>query len=125
MATTKTPLLDLSTLVDRHVVRINKKTYQLRNSDELSFIGYRQFVGSLSRLGALLQKQTPTVSELQEQSKLIREKCAQILIAPASVLASLTDRQQLAIIEAFLKLLPETKKAMAAAGARKAKRARA
>jgi len=105
MAESTASLLDLSTLVKRSFITIDKKKYDLRNPDELPYLEYRARASQWARLAALIQKPRVSKKEEAEADTILRGLVALIVIAPDKVLAKLQRPQQVQIVTVFSTLL--------------------
>ena len=99
----KTPLLDLSTLIERETIRIDAKPYEIRSANELSIFDQRRLADQAKRVGTLLTDKP--ADDDGEAHRLLDAICKTILIAPVHIHEKLSDTQRLAICEVFLPLL--------------------
>lgn len=113
MATTKTPVLSLSTLIERQVIAIDGTHYELRTADEVPFIVYRGYAAQFRRAGELMQKRRSAKDEKELEALLVPLMEA-IVIAPKPVLKKLTTDQRWAVLMVFSSLLPTETKAAGA-----------
>lgn len=95
------PLLSLST-PNRPFLTIDGQPYELAVPDDFGLVEVNRLQGILARLNAI----RPRADELSEAEvaslvEILRVGAALTLRAPAEVLERLTDRQRLAIIDAF------------------------
>lgn len=100
-----TSILDLATETDRPIVTIDSIGYQLRTSRDLSLNDFKFLERVSPRVGALMQRDTLTKKEDQELSGRLKEITERALVAPAEVLAALTDIQRVLIFKVFTELL--------------------
>lgn len=105
---TITPILDLGTLASRPTVRIDGKSYEMRTSDEFTYLVYRQYQRQFQRLGVLLKKKRASQAEEKEQVRLLEDVVRKILLAPDAVHARLRDTHRLEIVKAFFSQRPAT-----------------
>lgn len=120
MATTKAPVLSLSTIIQRQTVAIDGKPYEMRSADELPWMVYRGHANLFQRAGVLMTATQRTPAQEKQLEALLKPLIAAILIAPKAVLAKLNTDQRWAVLMVFSALLPTQK---TKAGASKAKRA--
>jgi hypothetical protein len=103
------PRADLLTARDRPVVKIDGATYQLRTSNDLTLEVFRRLERDGPRLTALLARVETddqlTQTDEGDLTALLAELCADVLLAPARVLARLQEAHRLAIYTAFSKAL--------------------
>lgn len=104
MATTE-PVLSLSTVVDRHTIKIDGKSYELRNPDELTWLAYRQKANDFREVGKLLQVKRRTKAQEAALDRLLPPLVEKLVIAPKPVLAKLRPEHQFAIVTVFSTLL--------------------
>lgn len=99
------PLLDLTTVLDVHHMRIDGQTFFFRTTDRMSIGQLKTLEAAAPRLGELLKRaETLTADEDAEASHLLAATCAIALDAPSEVHARLTDVQRLSVMEAFTQL---------------------
>jgi hypothetical protein len=118
-------VLDLSTLVDRPVVTIDRERYELRHPDELSLLDQLRMTRSATRVQVLVGLLTdvdraPTPAEEDEYRALLDQTCRAILVAPDAVHAKLRDDHRVAIGRAFTQLQSAKNRQLAGAGAQPA-----
>jgi hypothetical protein len=106
MATLKTPILDLDTLVDRPVVKIDGHEYELLTHDLLAPIDGHRMSRSYARIGVLLDQPTLSDDEERELEALPDRMCRLVLDAPDPIHAALTSKQRMAILSTFSNVLP-------------------
>lgn len=102
------PILDLGVLATRPLVRIEHKNYEMRTSNEFTYLVYTQFQRRFARLGALLTKRKKSKADWTEQGRLQDEFVRELLIAPDKVHARLGDFERLEIIKAFFSQVRRT-----------------
>jgi len=106
------PILNLNTLVDRRVVRIDGKDYELIASGELSLLDYHRIGRQSGRVEELMTRSEDlSDAEVQELSRMLKDLCCLILRAPEELHARLNDLHRLAVIQAFSNLQRDQKKA--------------
>jgi hypothetical protein len=101
MAQQTAPILDLGTLAPRPIILIDKKRYELRTSNEFTWLVYSKLQGKYQRLGNLLKASRKSAKQWTEQTRLQAEFVREILIAPDAIHARLGDFERLEIIRAF------------------------
>ena len=100
MATT--PILNLSTLVERPVIEIDGKKYQMLSPEELSVVDTHRF----ALWGQHIQEFTADEAQGPELQTLIDELAAKVLVGvPADVFAKLSGVQRFSAVEVFTMLL--------------------
>lgn len=100
MATT--PILNLSTLVERPVIEIDGKKYQMLSPEELSVVDTHRF----ALWGQHIQEFTADEAKGPELQTLIDELAAKVLVGvPADVFAKLSGVQRFSAVEVFTMLL--------------------
>lgn len=100
------PLLDISTLVTRAKVRIDGRNYDLRTSDEFSYLTLRGHGDAFRRMGVLMGRiRTLRPHEQKELSRLLDQFCRQMLIAPDAIHRKLSDSHRWEIAISFSQLL--------------------
>ncbi|HMJ87978.1 MAG TPA: hypothetical protein VK504_32600 [Vicinamibacterales bacterium] len=105
--------LDLSTLVERHHVRIDGERYELRHPDEFSLIEQLRLFRQAKRVVELVtiltsDTATPSEAEEKEYETLLDLTCRAVLDAPDEVHARLREEHRSAISRAFTQLQSET-----------------
>lgn len=98
------PLLDLDTMAERRIVRIDGKPYELRMSDELSLVEWKRFRKDGQRLDDLWTKERDTSltePEAEEVGHIVNRVTRMVLMAPSAVQDRLTPLQRLAVVETF------------------------
>jgi hypothetical protein len=96
------PILDLGVLAKRPTLRVDGKTYEMRTSNEYTYLVYSQFQRKFERLGQLLKKKKKkSQADWKEQARLQDEFVRSIVIAPESLYVQLGDFERLEIIKAF------------------------
>jgi len=104
MAEARDRLLDLDALIQRGVVKIKGKRYEVRNPEEISVRDDKMLALHGERLAAIQRKKQTTIADaraLQDTLKLIVRA---ILIAPPAVQNRLNDAQRSQIIAFFTRL---------------------
>lgn len=94
------PILDIA-IAKRPTILIDRKPFEMRTSNEFTWIVYTEFQRKFQRLGQLLTKRKKTAAEWKEQARLQDDFVRAILIAPDPVHARLGDMDRLEIIKAF------------------------
>lgn len=122
--TTRTPVLDLSTVVQRPTIKIDGKTYELRTAEELPWLLYRGYAGTFQQAGALLANPNRTDQEDSALEKLLVPLVQAIVDAPKAVLKRLSNDQRWAVLTVFSQLLLAEKTRRRPAGAKTARSAR-
>ena len=104
----RTPILNLDTLVERAVVRIDGTDYELLNPGELSVLDFHKIGKRAERVEAML-KEEGDLSEDQvvTLTEALDALCRLVLRAPAEVHARLSDTQRLKVTQAFTVLQRE------------------
>lgn len=114
MAERTKPLLNLTTITDRHTVTVDGKDYELRLPGELS-------IAEGVRLRVLAQRiPAGKISDLNEEQArelgvAVDQVCRMVLIAPEDVQERLGDHNRLAVALAFITLSPEVVRQVARA----------
>jgi hypothetical protein len=108
---TPAPVLDLSTLVERPIITIDKKPYELRHPDELSIIERMRVAKLSDRVLALTNAIIAApedgdglgISEAEEVELVTKadQVCRALLLAPDDIHARLRDEHRIAIAQAF------------------------
>jgi hypothetical protein len=113
MATPKTPVLNLDTLIVREHITIDGQPYELRNADEFSVVDAHRLGRKGVRLDQLMTSAELTPDEEMELAGLLDALCKSVLDAPEAVHKTLRDAQRSAIFQAFtelsLPLSPQTR----------------
>lgn len=104
MAQSHKPLLNLSTLTERYVVRIDGKAYELRAMPRFSVTQYLDFPKLTARMGQLWAQKTRTEVEDEELAAVLDALCRIVLDAPDAVREQLTDVQRMQVCEVFINL---------------------
>jgi hypothetical protein len=105
MATTREPLLDLTTLIERPKIRIDGTLYEILSPDEITVVDVERFAQSGQRIASLLDGDGS--SNVAALSAALDEVCDRIMVGvPDDVKAKLSVTQRLAIAEAFTQLQP-------------------
>lgn len=104
----KTPALDLVLSPDRPIVRVDKKSYELRTINELTLVQFKRLETIGPQLGALLQSDALTKDQGEDLSRLLAEVCQLALLAPPTLHAKLGDLNRILIVDCFMTLLPPT-----------------
>ena len=121
-AGTKTPLLNLDTFAERHVVTVDGEQYELRNPGELSLVAYYRLGKKGDELNALLEVAELTDDQVKSLDRTLDELCRMVLDAPDDVHRRLKDLHKLQVVTAFNEL-PESKGMAALAAGAKDERA--
>jgi len=103
MATTS--FLDLDTLANRPIVKIDGVAYPLRATEDFSILEWHRHGKEVTRFAELMNQADLTDAEGQELSILLASYCQRVLNAPADVHAKLTDGHRLRIVTVFSQLL--------------------
>lgn len=98
----KKPLLSLDTLVDRSVIAIDGKPYELRAPGEFSLLDYHRIGKRSEQLDALKAHEEPTEEDVEAVAAALGELCRMVLVAPEDVYARLSVLHQQAIVSAFM-----------------------
>jgi hypothetical protein len=104
------PILSLDTLVERQVVRIDGKDYELKIPGELSVLDFHRIGKRHERVEALQKRGESgeiTEEEVSELQSLIDWLCRFVFVAPGDVVDRLNYNQKLRVIWAFINLLGE------------------
>lgn len=109
------PLLDLDTLLERPLIKIDGVSYELITPDEFTVVEHRRLFKLGQRVEAIEAKDDPTEADCEEHDKLLTAICQKVLVAPADLIASLSLAQRAAIVLAFSQL--RLMKALSLAGA--------
>ncbi|MBB99192.1 MAG: hypothetical protein CML67_06605 [Rhodobacteraceae bacterium] len=112
----ETPILELSTLIERPTIRIDGTLHELRAPDELSVMDSQYLTHAGKRIDALAR--TEDADELLP--KLLDEVIRRVTVElPEEVLGKLTESHKLSICEVFTGLLLRRRMAVAGAVARR------
>lgn len=97
------PLLNLTTLVEHRLIRINETDYEILSPEEVSVFEKYRLVARGIRLEELMKStQTElTDAETAEVKEILRFIVRSVLLAPDEVLQRLNDNHRLAIAQAF------------------------
>ena len=98
------PVLNLDTLVERRVVVIDGKHYELKNPDEVSLLDYHRIWYKGRELDAAFAKPNLTMDEIGALAKNIDELCRFLLDAPDAVHARLHESHKMKVIQVFTSL---------------------
>lgn len=107
MAEKKSPLLQLSTDIERNFLTIDGNEYSVRSKDELSFADYHKVI----RWGRITRNLVAKLEDLSEEELASYEDslddCINLIVVdlPEDVLNGLPEGQKREIIQAFTKLL--------------------
>lgn len=111
------PLLEISTLVERHHITINGNPYEIVNADELSIIDFHRIARKGEQVQALLLQDTDAdEAQVKVLNDLLDSMCHVVLIAPEDIHALLSARHRLAIVRTFNQLHRFTAPAQAEGG---------
>lgn len=94
-------ILSLDSLVDRPVVVIDDKEYELYTPLSIPKLSMHRIVRLSSREEALMQQESLTPEEEAELEAIPSRICALVLDAPETVRAALTPKQRSRIVESF------------------------
>ena len=122
------PLLDLQTLIERPVITIDGKRYEILSPDELSIVDHQRFSHWGQRIDKLMKLPDLDDDAATELSTLVCKLTDRIMDGvPDDVRSSLTESQRLLVAEVFTGLPGRTRAARKKKPARRtgAKRARA
>ena len=105
----KEPILNLDTLAERAVVRVDGADYELLNPGELSVLDFHKIGKRAERVETML-KQESDLSEGQvaELTEALDALCRIVLRAPSEIHQRLTDMQRLQVSQAFTDLQRKT-----------------
>jgi hypothetical protein len=96
------PILDIGLLYDRPKVRIDGRLYEMRTSDEFTYLTFRQKQRTFQRLGELLRKKRASAAEEKEQVRLLDLFVRELMVdVPDKLHARIRDSHRLEIIKAF------------------------
>ena len=110
------PLLDIATLVERPMVRIDGELQELVSPEELSILASQRLASDGRRLNELMTSDKLDEDGDQELEKLLVRISDTIMEpVPKKVRAKLSEMQRLEIIQAFTALLLRKKAGSAAA----------
>lgn len=124
MATTSpTPVLSISTVVQRPTIRIDGTLYELRSRDEVPWLLYRGYANTFRRCSVLLTKGKLTEEEERELESQLPALIEAFVIAPKSVLRKLDTEARYQIATVFSLLLLKTTTAPTAGANRARNRA--
>lgn len=116
MAETKTPLIDLRTLIERPSIAIDGEDYEILSTDELSALDHQWLHSSGQRLDLLMNKESLSAKEKKELEDLLMKVSDRIMVGvPDEVRARLTGRHRIGICEVFTMLLLQSRTAAAGA----------
>lgn len=104
MAESKTPLLDLNTLTERSLIKINDGTFELRNPGELSLLSYRKLETRSAEMEALMEQESLSDNQVEILAKTLDSLVEMVLDAPDEVRAQLNDLHKLRILQVFNEL---------------------
>jgi hypothetical protein len=115
----KSPLLDLSTLIERPVIRVDGANYQLKSPEELTLLESQQF----TTWGAEIEKLAKDGTAVEELDMLVSVVArATLTDMPGDVFGRLSPSQRMAIVEVFTALLLSRRLRLAGAIATAARR---
>jgi len=103
-------VLDLKTVVDRRIVRIDGTPYELKHPQELAVADYLRLGGKTDRVYQIERDAVEgkaTEDQLVELMTVLDEIVGEVLLAPADIIKRLQIAQELAILEVFIALNPE------------------
>ncbi len=100
MARDTTPLLDLTTLVERPFIRIDGESYDLFDPGEMSPLQFHRIMLKAEELQSI-DSTAAGEPELERVAKLLDDLCRLVLIAPDEVHARLKDRHRRAVLASF------------------------
>jgi hypothetical protein len=101
MASTQSLVLDLDTLTDRPVVRINQKDYRLWSIDLLPPIENHRIRKLMKRNDEHATKDDQTKAEEAELKTIFDQITRVVLDAPDAIHKKLTDKQRAEVIRTF------------------------
>lgn len=104
MASSKTPILDLTTDDPRPTIAIDKIAYPIRTGGDLTLEQYRYLERVMPRAGVLLDLDKLSGKEGSELEALLETLTPIALEAPAAVLKKLRPLQHLMIFQTFMTL---------------------
>ncbi len=111
----KTPVLEINTLLPKDVIAIDGVTYELIRPDQfLSLFDYSRYERLFNRVVELTTKDDVTDAEEVELNAAVDRMARMVWRAPAEVHDQLTPRQRMQVVTAFLRL-PATNRATPAA----------
>lgn len=98
-------LLNLDTLVERKIVKVDGKPYELRTPGELSLLEFHR----IGKLGETLeplfaQEDSLTLDQVGTLATALDELCRAVFIAPPEVHAALREGHKLQIVNVFIEL---------------------
>jgi hypothetical protein len=117
MATTPTPVLSLDTIIPRPTIRIDGKPYQMRSADEFAWLVYRGKAGLFRKAATLMVLPRRTAAQEKEIERMLGPLVQELVLAPAKVLARLSDAQRFQVLEVFSQLLQTARTTTGRAGA--------
>lgn len=112
----ETPILELSTLIERPTIRIDGTLYELRAPDELSVMDGQYLTHAGKRIDALARTEDADEHLPMLLDEVIRRVTVDL---PEEVLGKLKESQKLSICEVFTGLLLRRRMAVAGAVARR------
>lgn len=116
MADTTTPVLELSTLVERPTIAIDGTRYDILSADELSVVALERFTRMGRRIDELGRLDAPTPEQQSDLAEAIGEVAASIMVGvPDDVRDRLSLVNLMRVIEVFIGLLPARMKRQAGA----------
>ncbi|AEQ50748.1 hypothetical protein [Pelagibacterium halotolerans] len=95
------PLLDLQTLIERPIIKVDGNAYELYSPDELTIIQSQWF----TRAGQQIEALGKGDDEQALLDKLTEVARRALVAMPEEVFAKLTDRHKTAIVQVFTSLL--------------------
>lgn len=98
---TPEPVLTLSTVVDRKIVRVDGVNYELRSSDEMPYLAIRGHARTFRDAAPLLSMPRRNATQERALKKVMKPLVKAILIAPDSVHNKLSHDHRMAIVEVF------------------------
>ena len=118
-------MLDLNTLIERPVIRIDGEKYEILTPDELSVLDWKRFLKTAGRLEEIVAMPELGDDETEELSNLLIDLTDKIMVGvPSDVRSKLNQNHLLSVAGVFTTLL--TKRAAAGQKAKgKPKKSRA
>lgn len=101
----KTPVLDLQTLVERPIIGIDGKPYEILSPEELSAVDLQRFASMGREMETLYGKDSLTEDEERRLSDLLVTLTDRIMVGvPAEIRGKLLDSHRHAVAEVFTNL---------------------
>jgi hypothetical protein len=113
METDRKELLRLDTLITRPQVIIDGQPFEMIAEAEMSIVERQRQAARGRRIMALMSKDTTPLTDKEEAelTRLLDEACRAMLVdVPEELYAKLRDGHRLALVEAFGRLLQETRR---------------